>query len=270
MPPRVSARITEPAPLSSVRKACRILKALASADQQRLTVLAEATGLDKATLLRLLEMLSEEGYVERDDTSKRYSMGVEARVLGVASLARFDPRPLAQPSLLRLADRFEDTILLSIPSGSESVCAAFEVGRFPIRANYLGVGGRRLLGVGAGSLALLAALPTAECEAVLPAIRAGLANHPRVTAALVEKKLEEARTLGYAITLDIVVDQMGGIGVAIPGPDGRPLAALSIAALSKRIEARRDEIVQSLKREAELCRQAWTAALAAHRQGRSR
>ena len=43
---------------------------------------------------------------------------------------------------------------------------------------------------------------------------------------------------------------MGAIGVPIIGLDGRPFAALSIAALSDRLVAREQELVAALQREA--------------------
>ena len=53
--------------------------------------------------------------------------------------------------------------------------------------------------------------------------------------------------------LDVVVERMGGIAVAILGADGRPVAAISIAALSDRITDREAELAAALKREAALC-----------------
>ena len=143
-------------PTSSVERACRILRALSDPGVTRLTDIAVATGLDKTTALRLLDVLARDGFVVRDARTKHYRLGAELLVLGAAALARFDPRPLARPSLLRLTGRFEDSVILSIPSGIESLCVDVEEGRYPIRANYLSIGSHRPLGVGAGSLALLA------------------------------------------------------------------------------------------------------------------
>ncbi|HSD55500.1 MAG TPA: helix-turn-helix domain-containing protein, partial [Burkholderiales bacterium] len=51
---------------SSVQKACRILRAMSDARTTRLTDIAAAAGLDKATALRLLEGLAGDGFVVRD------------------------------------------------------------------------------------------------------------------------------------------------------------------------------------------------------------
>ena len=50
--------------------------------------------------------------------------------------------------------------------------------------------------------------------------------------------------------LDVVVDQMGGLAVPILGADGKPTAALSVAALSQRITSRTALLVEALKQEA--------------------
>ncbi|HSD55211.1 MAG TPA: IclR family transcriptional regulator C-terminal domain-containing protein, partial [Burkholderiales bacterium] len=187
----------------------------------------------------------------------QYSLGAELLVLGAAALARFDPRPAARPSLLRLANTFEDTAILSLPSGAESICVDVEEGRFPIRANYLQIGSRRPLGVGAGSLALLAWMSDAEVEAVMPAIAARLERYPRITANLLARHVAEARRRGYVVLLDVVVERMGGIAVPIMGRDGRPVAALSVAALTDRITERERLLAVALKREAAACEALW-------------
>jgi DNA-binding IclR family transcriptional regulator len=245
---------------SSVQKACRILRAMSDARTTRLTDIAAAAGLDKATALRLLEVLGRDGFVARDADTKHYSLGPELFVLGAAALARFDPRPTVRPSLLRLANTFDDTAILSIASGAESICVDLEEGRFPIRANYLQVGSRRPLGAGAGSLALLAWMSDPEVEAVMPAITARLEPYPRITPALLARQIAEARRRGYVVLLDVVVERMGGIAVPIMGRDGRPVAALSVAALADRIAERERLLAVALKREAALCEAQWHRA----------
>jgi DNA-binding IclR family transcriptional regulator len=245
---------------SSVQKACRILRALTDARTTRLTDIAAAAGLDKATALRLLDVLARDGFVVRDADTKQYSLGSELFMLGAAALARFDPRPAVRPSLLRLANTFEDTVILSLPSGAESICVDVEEGRFPIRANYLQVGSRRPLGVGAGSLALLAWMSDPEVEAVMPAIAARLDRYPRITTSLLARHVAEARRRGYVVLLDVVIERMGGIAVPILGRDGRPVAALSVAALSDRITERERLLAVALKREAAACEAQWHRA----------
>jgi DNA-binding IclR family transcriptional regulator len=191
-------------------------------------------------------------------------------VLGAALQARFDLRPIVRPSLVRLAAVVEDTAILSIPSGAESVCVDVQLGSFPIRANYLDVGSRRPLGVGAGSLALLAWMPDHEIEAILPIVAARLGRYPRITPRLLEKQIAASRERGYVVLLDVVVERMGGVAMPIPGPDGRPAGAISIAALTERITRREGELAAALKREVAACSAAASGATVRNGANRSR
>lgn len=238
---------------SSVQKACRVLRALSDRRNVRLTDIAAAAGLGKATTLRLLERLRREGFIVRNLQSKAYGLGPEVFVLSAALQARHDPRPLVRPSLIRLAAAYDDTAILSVPSGWESICVDLQLGNYPIRANYLDVGSRRPLGVGAGSLALLAWMPDAEIEAVLALVARRLERYPRITPRLLEKHIVQSRKQGYALLLDVVVDRMGGIAMPIRTAEGAPIGAISIAALSERIRSREETLAAALKREIAAC-----------------
>jgi DNA-binding IclR family transcriptional regulator len=223
-------------PINAVQKACRILRSLSNPDASRLSEIANITSLNKATALRILDILAREGFVEREEATKSWSHNLRER---------------ARPSLVRLAAATSDTVLLSVRSGLEAVCIDREIGDYPIRANYLDIGSRRPLGVGAGSMALLAWLPDAEIEAVLTLIKPTLATYAKLNVKWVEREVEQSRARGYTLVLNQVIPRMGGIGVPVLGPDGLPIAGLSIAALSERISPRLDELAASLRKEAQ-------------------
>ncbi|ART49487.1 IclR family transcriptional regulator [Acidovorax carolinensis] len=250
---------------SSVERALRVLRVMSEGGSVRLTDIASAADLDKATALRLLDVMAREGFVKRDAQSKQFTLGPELTVLGAAALRRFDPRPLARPSLMRLAGVFQDSVVLSIRSGVESLCIDVEEGTYPIRANYLTVGSRRPLGVGAGSLALLASMPDDEREAALETLSGQLERYPRISPALLRERIDQARERGYAVLLDVVVERMGGIGAAILDPEGRPVAALSIASLNDRVLTRETALAHALLHEATVCQVRWAEATRAHR-----
>ena len=234
---------------NAVQKVCRLLRVLSTPQPQRLTDLVSASGINKASTLRLLETLISEGFVQRDPASKRYLLGDEALVLGLAMQGRDHIRDRARPTLVRLAAASGDTMLLSTRHGLESVCVDREFGSFPIRANYLELGSRRPLGAGAGSLALLAWLPDDEVKAVLDLLAPVFKKrYPRITRELLETEIVQARQRGYTLLLDVVVDQMGGIAVPILNGEGKPVAAISLAALTQRITTRLSTLVPLLKK----------------------
>lgn len=234
---------------NAAQKVCRILRVLSTPQPLRLVDICAGSGLNKATTLRLIETLIVEGFVQRDPVSRRYLLGDEALVLGVAMQGREHIRERARPALVRLAALSGDTVLLSTRHGLESVCIDREFGSFPIRANYLELGSRRPLGAGAGSLALLAWLPDDEVEAVLNLLAPAFKKrYPLISREVLKTEIGLARSRGYAMLLDRVVDQMGGIGVPILGGDGKPVAAISIAALSLRLTSRLAMLAPALKK----------------------
>ncbi len=243
MPARIST-------MNSVQKACRILRSLSTPNMARLTDIATATCINKATALRILEILAQEGYVRRNDASKTWSLGQEAYVIAASLTRPDDLRGNVRAPLVRLAAKSGDSVLLSIRTGLESVCVDREVGEFPIRANYLDVGSRRPLGVGAGSLALLAWRSDAEIEAILPLIKPRLSRFPKVSLRMIEQEIERSRKRGYTLVLNLLVERMGAVGVPVLGTHGQPIAALSIAALSDRISSRLEQLVAWLQEEA--------------------
>jgi DNA-binding IclR family transcriptional regulator len=235
---------------NSVQKICRILRVLSTPQPLRLADVCAATGLNKATALRLLNALVVERFVQRDAGTRRFALGEEALVLGIAMQGRDHISKWARPWLVRLAGLTGDTIILSTRNGIEAVCIDREFGAYPIRANYLDIGSRRPLGVGAGSMAILAWLPD-EAKAVLDQVEPIItARYPRIDRALLETEIGAARARGYSLLLDVVVERMGGVGVPIFGSDGRPVAALSLAALNDRITTRLPLLVPALKEAA--------------------
>ncbi len=244
--------------LSAARKTCRILASLVDPGITKLKDIAGRTGLDVTTCLRLLRDLEHEGFVERDPHSKEYVLGTQVYAMHHAMVAGVDVRALARPSLIRLARRFGDSVILSVPVGWESVCADVCLGDYPIRANYLETGSRRPLGIGAGSLALLAGMMPSEQAAVLPIVRQSMKKrYPRFSPARLDEELARAVSRGHAVLLEVVVEKMGGIGVPVRSPAGRPIGALSIAALTERIETREQELADALLSEALAIERSW-------------
>jgi len=95
---------------------------------------------------------------------------------------------------------------------------------------------------------------------VMPLVAARLDRYPRITTRLLERHILVSRKKGYAVLLDVVVERMGGIAMPILGTDGRPVAAISIAALTDRITSREEALAAALKREVSECEACWNGA----------
>ncbi|MCA6126152.1 IclR family transcriptional regulator [Bradyrhizobium sp. WSM 1704] len=250
----------QPDKFNAIQKVCAVLRVLAQRSPLRLTDIADATSLNKATTLRILNSLIEEGFVSRVSGAKTYELGQEARVMAVGARRSVDIAELAQPSLLRLSERSADTALLSVRSGVEALYLARSVGSNPLQPNYLQIGSRRPLGVGAGALALLVWLPDAEIEAVIEVIVPRLAKSPRITPKFLREKIISARKAGHTVLIDAAFPGMGGVGVPVRDETGEVVAALSIGAASDRIRRRESELADMLKKEAQVLARAMAQA----------
>lgn len=151
----------------------------------------------------------------------------------------------------RIAEATEDTVYLSIRSGDQAICVARRTGAFPIKTLTLEVGDSRPLGLGAGNLALLAALPDSECEQVIARNHALYQGHPNFDAQSLREYVARTRAEGYALNYGLMMPEMAAIGVALRNPGGTVHAALSVAAIKTRMQDdRRAYIVGLLKKEA--------------------
>ena len=237
----------------NIGRATMVLKALAanSAEGLRLTDVVNATSLGKATVHRVLSGLVAHGLVDQDKATGRFFLSLKLIGWAMAAGDRFGLARLAAPALARLAKRTEDTIYLSLRSGDEAICIERREGPFPIKTLTLRVGDRRPLGVGAGSLAMLAFLPDEEVEQVITAQSAEQARFG-IDEMTMRDMIATARRLGYTLNDERLIPGMSAVGVPIRRPNGQPFAALSVAAISTRLQLpRRDTIVASIRQEAE-------------------
>jgi DNA-binding IclR family transcriptional regulator len=237
--------------LSSVQKACRILSALSNPGVHRLSGIVINTGLDKATVLRLLNALITEGYVARDSRDGGYALGHEAIVIAQASSSKRSFVDDMHDGVVQMAVESGDTACLCIPSGLNSVCVDRAEGPFPFRPGFLQIGRRLPLGVGSAGLALLAWLPEREMERVLEENQVAYARFPNITVASIRKDAAAARRRGYALSANIVTEGTGGIAVPILNREGSPMAALGLTALWSRLANRHPLLGTRLMKEAE-------------------
>ncbi len=217
-----------------------------------LSDLIAESGLGKPTVRRLMLALIRGGLVEQDATTRLYHLGEESYILGTLATPRHGLLEIAADAVSRLARDSGDTAFVNMRRGAAAVCLHREEGSFPIRTHALTTGAQHPLGVGAGSLAILSALPDAEVEAVLTDNADRLAADYRgYTADLLRRDVAETRARGFALNPGRVVPGSWGVGVALRRPDGSVAGSLSLAAIDSRMEPPRDaELAALLTREA--------------------
>jgi DNA-binding IclR family transcriptional regulator len=205
----------------------------------RLTDVALSAKLSKSTAHRLIASLIGAGLVEQDETTRLFHLGFDLFVLGSKAANRYGLVEIADASLTNLVERTADTVYLERRQGA-----------FPIKTLTLSIGDRRPLGIGAGSLAMLAALTDEDVALALDANAARLLPYRAFDASTIWELVEATRRNGYAWNDGRVVPGMHAIGISVLGTNGAPIGALSVAAIESRmIGERREHIVGWLRTE---------------------
>lgn len=238
----------------SIERAAQVLAAigLRGAEGSRLGDVVTETGLSKSTAHRIVHALQSASLVDVDpDTGALFPSSAWVS-LGANAANRHGLVDLAGPSLDRLADLTQDTVHLFVRSGDEVVCVDRVVGDYPVKTLTIAIGDRRPLGIGAGSLAVLAALPEDEREPLLEraALHAGDRYTMPIDRAALRHIVARSAASGVAINESLVIAGTTGVAVAVRLADGRPWASLSVAAIATRLEGeRRDTVIDALRRE---------------------
>lgn len=220
---------------------------------ERVTQLAQRIGLSQPTTHRMLRSLMDEGMVEQDARSKRYRLSLDFFALAARAGNTGNLRELTRPAMLRLSASLGDSLFLLARSGFDAICLDRSEGPFPIRTFTGDIGGRVALGVGQGSLAILAFLPEEERDTVIQYNLPRLKDFHLYDEVFLRTEVESVRALGYAGRNTGVLQGMAGVAVPILDREGRAVAALSVATVSDRLGPDRlPTVVEMLKREAAL------------------
>lgn len=227
----------------SIDRALSLLSLVAShgGDEVAMPELTEKTGLSRPTVRRIMLALIRAGYVEQSPGGG-YSPGPECLVVGAMAARRHNLLDASMDSLIALAAACGDSSFVSVRRGSYSVCLHREEGDFPIRTHVLQPGARHPLGVGAGAMAILAALPEDEIEQVLSATSAERAeDFPGFTEEFLRREIAAQQSRGWALNPGMYVANSWAIGVPVKGAAGQVLGSISIAAIDSRMASDRQE-----------------------------
>ena len=248
----ILSKKTSPNPTGtqSIDRVLSILKKVAQHNESgvRLSDLSKELELHTATVHRMLSILVKEGWVSMDPVSKAYHLGYEIFALG-ANANQFKVKNLLHGVVERVAEQVGDATYLVVQSGHDALCLDRKVGKFGVQVLTFEVGQQRPLGIGAGSLALLAELPRDQAEIIIKGNEARYINFNR-TAEQIQSAVNHSRRVGYGLSEKTVTPDTVGVGVVVKNSEGQAVAAISVAGIAKRMEpSKRKEIVKLIKAE---------------------
>jgi DNA-binding IclR family transcriptional regulator len=237
--------VSDVAGAQTISRAIHVLRLIAAhaPDGMRLVDVAREMGLERPTAHRLLKALTVEGMVLQDQGSRRYSLGPLLFELGILATHQFNLKEVSLPVVEQLAEETGDTTFLFLRSGHDAVCISRVQGSYPIQTPSVPLGSRQPLGVSAGGLALLAALPESEIEAVIKAVAPRLGAYGDLDADDVLELCGLAKLTGYAVTGNHAVPGVRAIGLPIFNAARSPVAAITVAATHSRMSDQRIALI---------------------------
>jgi DNA-binding IclR family transcriptional regulator len=219
----------QPQTILAIERATDVLALFADSAEQTLgvTEIAQALGLSKAVVYRILSSFRAKGFVELDEATRRYSLGERTLHLGLAYMNRLDVPRVARPQLERLSSETNETATLSLRTGWERVYVDQVTPERDVMM-MVQIGLRVPLHAGASSKAFLAFLDPDEQNEYLEMPLDRLTKLTVTSAARLRKELAGIRERGYAESFGERMEGAGSVAAPILGHDGKPAAVISI------------------------------------------
>ncbi|MFZ5555667.1 MAG: IclR family transcriptional regulator [Pseudomonadota bacterium] len=226
----------DPAAGSSSLRVLDVLEQVVKA--QRAVTLEEVTassGLPKPTVFRILALLGNSGFLQRNPLTKRYSVGARLAGLALATMVGMPEHAQRRAILQRLVDEIGETINFTMLDGATVVYVDRVETPAPIRL-HMEVGSHVPLHCTASGKLFLSFMDHDQRRRVL-----GRSRLPRLTErtvtdpAALEQQLKRIRAQGYSA--DVGEFMEGSIGFAVPVLDreGRIIATVTIHGPSPRM-----------------------------------
>lgn len=224
----------------AVERALAVLEALQE-DVQGLSELSRKLNLSKATLLRLLNTLTKQGFVDYNEKTKKYDLGLKLLQLGMTVSERFDLKKVAGPYLEKIWNACGETVYLNIRNGNERLCIDCLHGKKDVRVVAY-TGHKSPLYVGASGKAILAFLDPQELDDYLMNVKLEKVAPGTITdIEALRKDLAKTREQGYATSFEERYSNALGASAPIRDVTGKVIASISITAPSNRTA---DEVKQ--------------------------
>lgn len=232
----------------AVLRAVSILRAFGgSKPSWSLAELTHATGLNKATVRRLLHTLEVAGLVAHHDQEQTYSLTLDLVDLASRVHQGRDLVTLARPFLSELADLCAGISFLWVFDKSAGICLDRVVASSSFISAFIAPGNRTSLNCGAGPRVILAYASAAERAAALKQPQPQRTSASLTDPAMLEKRCTQIRQKGYEFVSDDFILGLAALGVPIFDRSGQVIAAISITNLTDRFSVGDDGTLKWLK-----------------------
>ena len=231
--------------IQSLVRAFEILKCFEHTEELGVTEISNRVGLHKSTTFNIISTLERYRYLEKNEISGKYRLGLELFRLG--SFVKYDLRKIAMPYFENLVVQFKETVNLVVRDDIHVIYLEKIESPHSIRISTV-VGGRLPINATAVGKAILSGLPDSELHEVINRLTYKKFTENTICdkSALMEQ-INNIRLTGYAEDCEEL--EIGLVCVASPifNQDGNAFAAISVSGPTLRMNTQlRKEIGQAL------------------------
>lgn len=199
-------------------------------------------GYPKSTVFRILNTLIKADYIEQDPDTHRYSVGMQFFRLGSIFQSQLDLRNVSLPFMKELAEKSLETIELNIVDETSRLCIEKIDSPLAVR-NFVQIGDRHSLHLGASGKILLTFLEVEEQERVLSKLQ----SEHDIRIQDLREDLQEIKEKGYAFTKGERVPGSFAVSAPLLNEQGKLMAGLTLAGPIQRLSKEREnELIQLL------------------------
>ncbi len=220
-----------------------LLEQVAARDQrQTLQGLAQATGLPKPTLHRMLQQLEGAGLLQREGESRFWAAGARLRRLAEDLLLNNSLHGARHAVLRRLVEEVGESCNITALSGGEVVYLDRVETAAPLRF-YLQAGSRVPLHCSASGKVFLAQMPAAQRRQLLEAALLEHFTHRTLTdLTALEAELRRVGRAGHAYDDEEFLPGLVCAAVPVPPPAGRTRSSLCVAVQGPSVRLTREKL----------------------------
>lgn len=220
---------------STVDKALSLLELFSPQQPQiGLSDVSRQASIDKATAHRLLSSLARRGFLEQDEASRLYRLGVSVIRLARHREASFPLESVVQAELWALQEATGETSHASMLAGRNLATIGYVPGNKAIHVT-LEPGQLLPLHATASGLACMAFMQDGELRDVLARSLDSFTQSTPSDAVLVKRLVDKVRKSGFATADQTFESDVFGIAAPIFGPSGHARGAVAVATPAHRM-----------------------------------
>ncbi len=222
-------------PVRSVERALSILKCFSfDKPQMQLSEIVESVKLPKTTIIRLVASLHDQAFLQRDQATQEYSLGMALFQLGKVAESKLRLREVSRPVMEELSMLTQETIEINIVMEGSRLCIDKIDSSHTLR--YSATIGKRLPLYSAASGKLLLAYMNREDAHKIIKDNLGELDQTMIE---INKQLDEIIKKGFAVSHGERIPGASTVSAPIRRWDGTVVAGLTISGATIRFTPER-------------------------------